>query len=180
MGSLWINDGALVMENGVLCLNDDCPCLGTGTGTGSSTTCEACTGGLMNGEVEVTISGVFNGALGCTNCADHNGTFALPLAPNAGTSCQWRETWDDLIGSGNGCQSGPTIPLVVQVHYDELGDYHHFTCESSSPPMAYRYPETGELPGTADCLNFDHTFDRTSTNPISYCQWPDTIRVRTR
>jgi hypothetical protein len=62
--------------------------------------CTHCTGGTRSAQVQIVISGVFNGA-SCTTCAALNGTFiadAVAQAATAGTPCNWLAPFSSFCG----------------------------------------------------------------------------------
>lgn len=108
MGSLWLNDGGLVLADNALTLCDECPCTGTGTGTAYEE-CDACLDGKAPSEMEVAFASVVNAL--CTNCANYNGTFVLPFLSFSGSVCTWQESWANLGVSG--C-SANNLTLTIQ------------------------------------------------------------------
>lgn len=151
VGSLWINDGAIVLQDGTLCLNDDCPC----TGTATYYYCDFCTDDEMPAELEIVIPSV-----GGYGCSDYAGTWVVPR----NGECSWGETWSSLNGNplsfpGNGPSVQINASFLVLVIDTGQGGWS----QSITTPF--------------DCKNMNETHDATAFGAT--CAWGNvTVRAR--
>lgn len=117
--SVWINEGALVVdENGVV-LCDECPC---------GNPCEGCDGpGPI--QWQVVIAGFTNNT--CSDCNDFNGTFILNFVSEAdqGTPCTLVDcVWEyEIPGGLCGNPGFPVTALVLHIFSNPPGDVRFIT-----------------------------------------------------